>query len=64
MAEDLNDYFSTDFNNCNYNKFMNKKGFDPYNNKKKLYQFGYNLSKYNCVITKRNFKTYKKIFRK
>ena len=36
MAQDLIDFFSTDFNNCNYNKFMNKKGFDPYNNKKNL----------------------------
>ena len=50
MAEDLNDYFSTDFNNWNYNEFINKKGFDPYNNKKKLYPFGYDLSKYNSVL--------------
>ena len=31
MAEDLNDYFSTDFNNWNYNEFINTPNADPYN---------------------------------
>ena len=48
MSEDL-EFFSTDFNNWNYNEFINKSGVDPYN-KKKLDPFGCNLLKYNCVI--------------
>jgi hypothetical protein len=42
MAEDLDDYFSTDFFNWNYNEMINKPGLDPYNNKKKLDPFGFN----------------------
>jgi hypothetical protein len=41
MAQDLTDFFSTDFNNLNDNEFINKTGFDPYNNEKKLDPFGY-----------------------
>jgi hypothetical protein len=48
MSECL-EFFSTDFNNWNYNEFINKSGVDPYN-KKKLDPFGCNLLKYNCVI--------------
>jgi len=33
MSEDL-EFFSTDFNNWNYNEFTNKPGIDPYNNTK------------------------------
>ena len=33
MAEDLNDFFSTDFNNWNYNEFINTTNADPYNKK-------------------------------
>jgi hypothetical protein len=51
MSEDLNDFFSSDPDNWNYyNEFLNKPGVDPYNDKRKLYPFGYNLMKYNCVI--------------
>ena len=46
MSEDL-EFFSTDFNNWNYNEFINKPGIDPDNNEKKLDPFGYNLMKYN-----------------
>ena len=28
MSEDLNDFYSTDFNNWNYNEFINKTGID------------------------------------
>ncbi len=33
MSECL-EFFSTDFNNWNYNEFINKSGVDPYNKKK------------------------------
>jgi hypothetical protein len=49
MSEDL-DFFGTDFNNLNYNEMINRPGLDPYNNKKKLDPFGYNLLRYNFVI--------------
>ena len=48
MSEDL-EFFSTDFNNWNYNEMINKPGIDPYNNKR-LDPLGYNLKKHNCVI--------------
>jgi hypothetical protein len=50
MSEDLNDFFSTDPDNWNYNEMINKPGIDPYNNKKKLDPFGYNFMKFNMVI--------------
>ena len=50
MAEDLIDFFSTDFNNWNFDNLINKPDFDPYNNKKKLDPFDYILYKFNCVI--------------
>ena len=50
MSEDLNDFFNTDPDKWNYSEMINKPGFDPYNNKKKLDPFGYNLMKYNAVI--------------
>ena len=40
MDEDF-DFFSTDINNWNYNKFIKKTGVDHYNNKKRLDPFGY-----------------------
>ena len=49
MDEDF-DFFSTDINNWNYNEFKNQTVVDPYNNKKKLDPFGYNLMKCNTVI--------------
>jgi hypothetical protein len=55
MSEDLNDFFSTDFNNWSYNEFINKPGVDPYNNKINLDPSGYNLMKYNCVIMLKEF---------
>ena len=30
MSEHLNDFFSADFNNWNYNEMINKPGLDPY----------------------------------
>jgi len=30
------EFFSTDFNNWNFDNLINKPDFDPYNNKKKL----------------------------
>ena len=50
MAEDLNEYFISDFNNGIIMNVMKKTGVDPYYNKKKFEPFGYNLMKYNCVI--------------
>ena len=50
MSEDLNDFFNTDPDKWNYNEMINKPGFDPYNNKKKLDPFGYSLMKYDAVI--------------
>jgi hypothetical protein len=53
MAEDLNDFFSTDFNNWNYNEFINTTNADPYN-KKRIINISsnnsYNLMIYNMVI--------------
>ena len=37
--------FSTDINNWNYYRMINKTGMDPYNNNKKLDPFSYNLMK-------------------
>ena len=34
MSEDLTGFFSTDFNNWNYNEMINNPGVDPYNNQK------------------------------
>ena len=45
MAEELTDFFSTDFNNWNFNIMNNNPDFDPYNNKKTTDPFGYNLCK-------------------
>jgi hypothetical protein len=42
MSEDC---FSTDINNWNYYRMINKTGMDPYNNNKKLDPFSYNLMK-------------------
>jgi hypothetical protein len=54
MAEEF-EFFSTDFNNWNFNAMINNPDFDPYNN---LDPFGYNLYKYNTIIMlKRNIKT-------
>ena len=50
MAKDLNDFFSTDSNNWNFNEMINKPSLDPYNNNKKLSPFDYNLTKINTVI--------------
>jgi hypothetical protein len=47
MSEDC---FSTDINNWNYYRMINKTGMDPYNNNKKLDPFSYNLMKFNTVI--------------
>jgi hypothetical protein len=45
--------FSNDFNNWNYNEFINTPNADPYNKKRKLNissNKSYNLMKYNAVI--------------
>ena len=39
MSENF-DFFSTDFNNWNYNEMMNKPSTDPYNKNKKSDPFG------------------------
>jgi hypothetical protein len=39
MSEEF-EFFSTDFNNWNFNNMINKPGLDPFNNNKKLDQFG------------------------
>ncbi len=50
MSEGLTQFFSNDFNNWNYNEFINKPGVDFYNNNKKLDPFCYNLMKNKTVI--------------
>jgi hypothetical protein len=53
MAEDLNDLFSNDRNNWNYNEFMNTPNADPYNKKRAINlssNNSSNLMKYNCVM--------------
>ena len=42
------EFFSTDFNNWNFDNLINKPDFDPYNNKEKLDPFDYILYKFNC----------------
>ena len=39
----------------NYNDMINKPGLDPYNNKKKLDPFCYNLMKFDMVIMLKEF---------
>ena len=36
MAQELDDFFCTDFNNWNYNEMINKPDIDPDNKKRKI----------------------------
>jgi hypothetical protein len=52
------DFFSNDYNNWNYNEFINTPNADPYNKKKVINissNKSYNLMQYNCVIMLREF---------
>jgi hypothetical protein len=52
MADEF-DFFSADFNNWNYNGYINTPNADPYNKKRVInisINNSYNLMKHNCVI--------------
>jgi hypothetical protein len=58
MSKDLNDFFSTDCNNWNYNEFIKTPNADPYNKKCVINISGnnsYNLMKCNIVIMLKDF---------
>ena len=47
------DFFSNDYNNWNYNEFINTSNADPYNKQLVINlssNNSYNFMKYNCVI--------------